>query len=209
MKISEYDPFPVELEKYEHHFEEKQKVRIKKDGREGVIEAVNHNGQLNVKLDSGHSVQCLPSECEPADFPPAHSGSGHDGAVENAFSPADGLVKAIREGTISDADLVIVKLECAKIQRDAVASDPLSCGDRLQKNPAYDRLQILCRKYSGAGHEFAKRAKPRMDLAVGKKVHGIGGKIGVITKVTDYYVEVDYGGNGVATELVHAVQLVA
>ncbi len=208
--LSEQDPYAsVVLDKYSDHFEEKQKIRIKKDGREGTIETIGRNGHLNVKLDSGHSVQCLPEECEPADFPGAHHDD--DGAVAGMANASlvDGLIKAIEAGTIADADLAIIKMEIFKIQSGNFATDPLAISDR---NPAYRLLEIFARKYSEAEtNELQKRRKPRTDLRRGMKVrHSTTGQIGEIIEIDGYVVKVLYPGSVTpATELDHSIELAA
>jgi hypothetical protein len=57
-----------DLEKFSHHFEEKQRVRVKTDGRVGRIENFNAKQHVNVRLDSGHLIECHPDEIEPADW---------------------------------------------------------------------------------------------------------------------------------------------
>ena len=85
------------VEKLDHHFEEKQKVKLRhKDGSvpHGKIESINARGLLNILLDSGHHVMAHPSldQVEPEDFEP----QGSDYAVSRVqkqtnYDPFPGL----------------------------------------------------------------------------------------------------------------------
>ena len=75
------DPYgPDPLEKFSHHFSEGQRVRLKDTGHRGKILTINRRGNSNVRLDSGHMVECHPHEIEPEDFPSGGSRKAQSGA---------------------------------------------------------------------------------------------------------------------------------
>lgn len=189
--IAAMDPFPLDLEKYSHHFEEGQRVKFKETGHRGKIKSINaHGGGHNVMLDSGHFVECRDSEIEPEDFPASNSSGAHLDRVQKGGSSLDGLLAAMENGTISDHDRVIVTEELRKWEACEGAVDPLAGISTVYAewhDPRLHVLTIMAVKYAGttatSPDALAKRAKSS-DLRVGMKVKDkASGSIGTLTRI--------------------------
>lgn len=139
-----------EVHKFSHHFEEKQKVRVKADGRTGGVENFNAKQHVNVRLDSGHLIECHPDEIEPADW--------QDSA------PAK-LQRAIAAGRVSVHDQVVIQNELEKISTGSYAVDPF--GETLRDSPS-NVLKLFAEKYGEDGDALAKRAASKFHI--GQKV---------------------------------------
>ena len=96
------------LEKFSHHFEEgTSRVRVKADGRTGKLESINAHGGHNVRLDSGHFIECRRDEIEPSDFP----------SHEYSHEPAN-VGGKVRKGTMTLAE---ANAERVQMTREAIA----------------------------------------------------------------------------------------
>jgi hypothetical protein len=200
------DPFGGidSMEKYSHHFEEGQRVRIKADNRRGKIESINGRGHLNVKLDSGHLVECVENECEPADFPSTNSSGATLDRAQKGGSLYGGLIAAMENGTISDQDRVIVSEELRKYDAGEGVVDPFGGIDSFREvyhDPRLEILGVMAEKYVGAAAEpLEKRKKDSGCLCkayrVGQSVRDRQfGSVGKITRVDPRgAVDVDFGG---------------
>jgi hypothetical protein len=133
-RLAELDPFGGldRLEKFSHHFIESQRFRVKADGRCGRIENFNARQNVNVCLDSGHLVQCMPDEIEPEDW---DSGERMDAGMVR------GLVAAIEAGAVSAHDLGFLKGAAENIAAQR-GRDPFGLGE----NADHSTLRIMCEK---------------------------------------------------------------
>src|SRR5579862_7669587 len=118
---SQLDPFGGldTVEKFTHHFEEKQRVRAKADGRCGAIENFNARQNVNVRLDSGHFVQYMPSEIEPEDWV-----SEEQELAAGKISKIKGLTAAVAAGAVSEPDISLIKRAIENITSHRSACDP-------------------------------------------------------------------------------------
>lgn len=220
MTTNLYDPFPLPeayLEKFEHHFEEGQRIRVKADGRKGKIETINRHGGINIKLDSGHMVEAHKSEIEPEDFPhvePARSKASDAMAqsLEGFVQKSAGLMHALKGGSVSASDQALIRRSLEQIRSGAYVNSPY--GDLSIDGP-HRSLEIMAEKYSGtatsgdtfttlSGKAFTKAAHSGPDadpeFKVGDRVKcKVTKKVGTITRLDYGFANVTYpDGEGIS-----------
>ena len=189
-------------------------MKVKADGRRGKIEETHDNGNLVVKLDSGHMITANHTELEPENFSNADPGAESGGGLV-----LERAILAIDSGKVPEKLARATLAQIRKYQTGETIVDPLGGGavDALHEIPVDPRLgdlPLLLKMCADCAEPLEKRRKPRTDLKRGLKVKvrnpvdGTLSTIGEITSIDGVIVKVAFPG-GEMVALDHAIELAA